>query len=200
MSHTIQTTTELVIQTAYRPHQVHPSAWLAPSAIVVGDVTLAEECGVWFNASLRGDMEAILIGPRTNIQEGAIFHADPGYPAIAGADVTIGHGAIVHGARIGDQAVIGMRAVLLNGAVIGSQSLVGAGSLVTEGKTFPAGVLILGSPAKVIRDLTPDEIERNARAAAIYVQRAKSFRSSISLPPTYYPTENQTGGQPGGTA
>jgi len=186
------------IQTRYRPHQVHPSAWLAPSAIVVGDVTLGEECGVWFNASLRGDMEAILIGPRTNIQEGVIFHADPGYPAIVGADVTIGHGAIVHGARIGDHAVIGMRAVLLNGAVIGPQSLVGAGSLVTEGKTFPAGVLILGSPAKVVRDLTPDEIERNARAAAVYVQRAKSFRSGISLPPTYYPSSGQTRGQPEG--
>ena len=188
-----------MFQTTYRPNQVHPSVWLAPSAIVVGDVTLGEACGVWFHASLRGDTEAILIGPRTNIQEGAIFHADPGYPAIVGADVTIGHGAIVHGARIGDQAVIGMRAVLLNGSVIGPNSLVGAGALVTEGKVFPAGVLILGSPAKVIRDLTPDEIERNRRAAAIYVQRAQAFRNGISLPPTYQPTNSQFGNQSGGT-
>jgi gamma-carbonic anhydrase len=176
-----------MFHTAFRPHQLHPSVWLAPSAIIVGDVTLDEECGVWFNASLRGDMEAIRIGPRTNIQEGAIFHADPGYPAIVGTDVTIGHGAIVHGAQVGDQAVIGMRAVLLNGSVIGAQSLVGAGSLVPEGKTFPSGVLILGSPARVVRDLTPEEIERNLRAATIYVQRAKAFRSGITLPPTYLP-------------
>src|SRR5215213_448115 len=134
--------------TTFRPNQLHPSVWLAPSAIVVGDVTIDEECGVWFNASLRGDMEAIRIGPRTNIQEGAIFHADPGFPAIVGADVTIGHGAIVHGARVGDQVVIGMRATLLNGAEIGAHSLVGAGALVTEGKQFPAGVLIVGSPAR----------------------------------------------------
>ena len=174
-------------QTAFRPHQIHSSVWLAPGAIVVGDVTLAEDCGVWFNASLRGDTEAILIGPRTNIQEGAIFHADPGFPVVVGADVTVGHGAIVHGARIGDQTTIGMRATLLNGSVIGSHSLVGAGSLVTEGKSFPSGVLIVGSPARVVRDLTPEEIERNLRAATIYVQRARAFRSGISLPPSYLP-------------
>ena len=189
-----------MFHTTYRPQQVHPSAWIAPSAIVVGDVTLGESCSVWFHASLRGDIEAILIGPRTNIQEGVIFHADPGYPAVVGADVTIGHGAIIHGARIGDQAVIGMRAVLLNGAVIGPQSLVGAGALVTEGKVFPPGVLILGSPAKVIRDLTLEEIARNRRAAAIYVQRAQAFRSGISLPPTYYPTESQSDNESGETA
>jgi carbonic anhydrase/acetyltransferase-like protein (isoleucine patch superfamily) len=176
-----------MFHTAFRPHQVHPSAWLAPSAIIVGDVTLGEECGVWFNVSLRGDTEALLIGARTNIQEGVIIHADPGFPVVVGADVTIGHAAIVHGARIGNQAVIGMRATLLNGSIIGAQSLVGAGALVTEGKEFPAGVLILGSPAKVVRDLTADEIERNQRAAQIYVQRAKAFRSGLSLPPSYLP-------------
>jgi carbonic anhydrase/acetyltransferase-like protein (isoleucine patch superfamily) len=176
-----------MFHTAFRPHQVHPSAWLAPSAIVVGDVTIDEACGVWFHASLRGDTESITIGPRTNIQEGAIFHADPGYPAIVGADVTIGHGAIVHGAKIGDQTVIGMRATLLNGAEIGSHSLVGAGALVTEGKRFPEGVLILGSPAKIARELTPEEIERNRRAAAIYVERSNAFRSGIVLPPTFLP-------------
>ena len=176
-----------MFHTEFRPHQIHASVWLAPSAIVVGDVTLAEACGVWFNASLRGDTESITIGARTNIQEGAIFHADPGFPVVVGTDVTIGHGAIVHGARIGDQAVIGMRATLLNGATIGAQSLVGAGALVTEGKEFPAGVLILGSPAKVVRDLTPEEIARNQRAAAIYVQRAAAFQRGITLPPSYLP-------------
>jgi carbonic anhydrase/acetyltransferase-like protein (isoleucine patch superfamily) len=174
-----------MFHTTFRPHQLHPTVWLAPSAIVVGDVTLGEACGVWFNASLRGDSERIVVGTRTNIQEGAIFHADPGFPALVGNDVTIGHGAIVHGARIGDGAVIGMRATLLNGATIGAQSLVGAGALVTEGKEFPAGVLIVGSPAKVVRKLTPEEIERNLRAAAIYVQRAQAFRSGLTLPPAY---------------
>lgn len=185
-----------MFQTAFRPQQIHPSVWLAPSAIVVGDVTLAEACGVWFHASLRGDTEAILVGPRTNIQEGAIFHADPGFPVMVGSDVTIGHGAIIHGARIGDHTVIGMRAVLLNGAVIGANSLVGAGALVTEGKVFPPGVLILGSPAKVVRELTPEEIERNRQAAAIYVQRAQAFRNGISLPPSYQPEESLPNSQP----
>lgn len=177
-------------QTTFRPNQIHSTAWLAPSAIIVGDVTLAEECSVWFNASLRGDMEAILIGPRTNIQEGAIFHADPGFPAIVGANVTIGHGAIVHGARVGDSAIIGMRATLLNGATIGPNSLVGAGALVTEGKSFPPGVLILGSPAKIVRELTPEEIEHNKVVAAVYVKRARAFRHNITLPPTYLPSIN----------
>lgn len=179
-----------IFNTTFRPNQIHATAWLAPSAIVVGDVTLAEECSVWFNASLRGDMEAILIGPRTNIQEGAIFHADPGFPAMVGANVTIGHGAIVHGARVGDSAIIGMRATLLNGATIGAHSLVGAGALVTEGKSFPPGVLILGSPAKIVRELSAEEIEHNKRVAAVYVQRAHAFRNNITLPPTYLPGGN----------
>lgn len=180
-----------IFHTTFRPNQIHTAAWLAPSAIVVGDVTLAEDCSVWFNASLRGDMEAILVGPRTNIQEGAIFHADPGFPAIVGANVTIGHAAIVHGARIGDSAIIGMRATLMNGATIGAHSLVGAGALVTEGKSFPAGVLILGSPAKVVRELTHEEIEHNKRVAEIYVQRARAFRHNITLPPSYLLDDNR---------
>jgi carbonic anhydrase/acetyltransferase-like protein (isoleucine patch superfamily) len=173
--------------TAHRPHQIHPTAWLAPSAIVVGDVTLDAEVGVWFHASLRGDMEAIHIGPRSNIQEGAIFHADPGYPAIVGSDVTIGHGALVHGATIGNQTVIGMRAVLLNGATIGANSLVGAGALITEHKVFPAGVLIVGAPAKVVRELTPAEIAKHQRAVALYVLRAQAFRRGLTLPASYQP-------------
>jgi carbonic anhydrase/acetyltransferase-like protein (isoleucine patch superfamily) len=177
--------------TTHRPHQLHPTAWLAPSAIVVGDVTLGEAVSVWFHASLRGDMEAILVGARTNIQEGAIFHADPGFPALVGSDVTIGHGALVHGARIGNGSVIGMRATLLNGAVIGANSLVGAGALVTEGKVFPAGVLIVGAPARVVRELTPAEIEKGRQTAALYVQRAQAFRTGLTLPPSYSP--NSTG-------
>jgi carbonic anhydrase/acetyltransferase-like protein (isoleucine patch superfamily) len=164
--------------TTFRAYQVHESVFIAPGAVVVGDVTLAEACSVWFHASLRGDVESIIVGQRTNIQEGAIFHADPGFPAMVGVGVTIGHGAIVHGARIGDNTVIGMSAVLLNGAQIGADSLVGAGALVTEGKVFPAGSLILGSPAKLVRSLSPEEIARNRHAAEVYVERAHAFRQT----------------------
>jgi carbonic anhydrase/acetyltransferase-like protein (isoleucine patch superfamily) len=167
-----------MFHTAFRPHQVHPSVFIAPGAIVVGDVTLAEDCSVWFHASLRGDTEPILVGAGTNIQEGAIFHADPGFPAIVGAGVTVGHGAIVHGARVGNNVVVGMRAVLLNGAVIGEDSVVGAGALVTEGKDFPPGSLIVGSPAKVVRSLTPAEIDRVRDAAQTYIARARAFKQA----------------------
>jgi carbonic anhydrase/acetyltransferase-like protein (isoleucine patch superfamily) len=164
--------------TGFRPHQIHPSVFIAAGAIIVGDVTLSEECGVWFNATLRGDTDPVFIGPRTNIQEGAIFHADPGFPALLGSDVTVGHGALVHGARVGNNTIIGMRSILLNGAVIGDNSIVGAGALVTEGKSFPSGVLILGSPARVVRELSPEEIERNRYSAEVYVRRAKAFRAA----------------------
>ena len=163
-------------QTRFRPEQVHASVFIGRGAVIVGDVTLAEDCSVWFNATLRGDTAPITIGPRTNVQEGAIFHADPGYPAMVGAGVTVGHGAIIHGAQIGDNTLIGMRAVVLNGAVIGENCIVGANALVTEGKVFPAGFLILGSPAKAVRPLTPEEIEGNRRAMETYVQRARAFK------------------------
>ncbi len=163
--------------TTFRPEQIHPTVFLAQGAIIVGDVTLAEGCGVWFHASLRGDVEPIQIGARTNIQEGAIFHVDPGFPVTVGVGVTIGHGAIVHGATVGDNVIIGMHATVLNGAVIGADSLVGANSLVTEGKQFPAGSLIIGSPARVVRALTPEEIARNRLSAETYVQRAAAFKA-----------------------
>jgi len=162
----------------FRPQQIHPTVFLAQGAIVVGDVTLSEECGVWFHASLRGDVEPIFIGARTNIQESAIFHVDPGFPVRVGVGATVGHGAIVHGATIGDNVIVGMRSTILNGAVIGADSIVGANSLVTEGKQFPAGSLIIGSPARVVRVLTSEEIERNRLAADTYVQRAAAFKAT----------------------
>lgn len=162
--------------TAFRPHQVHPSVYIAPGAIIVGDVSLAENCSVWFNASLRGDSESILVGKCTNIQEGVIFHADPGFPALIGSYVTIGHGAIIHGATVGNNAVIGMRATLLNGARVGENSLVGAGALLTEGKEFPPGSLILGSPARVVRSLRAEEIARHGDMAENYQRRAQAFK------------------------
>jgi carbonic anhydrase/acetyltransferase-like protein (isoleucine patch superfamily) len=160
----------------YRPEQIHETVFVGQGAVIVGDVTLAENCSVWFNATLRGDTDPIRIGPGSNIQEGAIFHADPGFPVSIGAGVTVGHGAVIHGAQVGDNTLIGMRAILLNGVVVGENCLIGANALLTQGKSFPPGSLILGSPAKVIRALTPDEIEQNRTAAQTYVRRAHAFR------------------------
>ncbi len=167
-------------QTTHRPDQLHPTVFVASHAIVVGDVTLTEGCGVWFHATLRGDVEPIHIGPHTNIQEGAVLHVDPGYPVTIGAGVTIGHRAIVHGATVHDNVIIGMGSTVLNGAVIGENSIVGANALVTEGKVFPPGSLILGSPAKVVRSLTEEEVARIRQGAATYVERAAAFKVSPS--------------------
>jgi carbonic anhydrase/acetyltransferase-like protein (isoleucine patch superfamily) len=167
-----------MFHTEFRPDQIHPSVFVGQGAVIVGDVTLAESCSVWFHATLRADTSPISVGPGTNIQEGAMFHADPGYPAVIGRRVTIGHGALIHGAKVGDNTLIGMRAVLLNGVVVGENCLVGAKALLTEGKEFPPGSLILGSPARRIRALTPQEIEQNRRNAAVYVERARAFKAA----------------------
>jgi carbonic anhydrase/acetyltransferase-like protein (isoleucine patch superfamily) len=164
-----------MFNTRFQPDLVDPTAFIGQGAVIVGDVTLAEETSVWFNATLRGDTTPIRVGARTNIQEGCILHADPGFPAIIGQGVTVGHGAIIHGAQIGDNTLIGMRAILLNGVVVGENSIVGAGSLLTQGKVFPPGSLIIGSPAKIIRPLTEEEIEANRTAAAHYVERSRAF-------------------------
>jgi carbonic anhydrase/acetyltransferase-like protein (isoleucine patch superfamily) len=166
------------LDTHFHPETVHPTAFIAPGAVVVGDVTLGEQASVWFNATLRGDVEALHVGARSNIQEGCILHADPGYPTVIGADVTVGHGAVVHGARVGDNCIVGIRAVLLNGSVVGENSIVGACALLTEGKVYPANSLILGMPARVVRELTPDEVAANRSSAARYVERAASFMQS----------------------
>jgi carbonic anhydrase/acetyltransferase-like protein (isoleucine patch superfamily) len=163
--------------TQFRPEQVHPSVFIAPGAVVVGDVTLAQDVSVWFNAVLRGDTELLIISVGTNIQDGAILHADPGYPTTVGAGCTIGHRAIVHGARVGDNTLVGMGAILLNGVIVGENCIVGAGALLTQGKEFPPGSLIVGSPAKVIRELTADEISSNRASAVGYVQKAKAFKA-----------------------
>ncbi len=168
-----------MFDTKFRPEQIAPTAFIAQGAVIVGDVTLDEETSVWFNATLRADTTPVRIGARTNIQEGAIFHADPGFPAIIGQGVTVGHGAIVHGAKVGDNTVVGMGAVLLNGVVVGENCIIGAKALLTEGKEFPPGSLILGSPAKVVRPLTAEEIEHNRAAAARYVERSRAFMAEM---------------------
>jgi carbonic anhydrase/acetyltransferase-like protein (isoleucine patch superfamily) len=169
------------LDTHFHPETVHPTAFIAPGAVVVGDVTLGEQASVWFNATLRGDVEALRVGPRSNIQEGCILHADPGYPTVIGADVTVGHGAVVHGARVGDNCIVGIRAVLLNGSVVGENSIVGACALLTEGKVYPPNSLILGMPARVVRELTAEEVAAHHASAARYTERAAAFSQAGSV-------------------
>ena len=162
--------------TTFQPQLVHPTAFIARGAVVIGDVTLGADVSVWFNAVLRGDSESLRIGASSNIQDGAICHADPDLPLLIGHGVTIGHRAIAHGATIGEGSLIGMGAIVMNGARIGSDCLVGAGALLTEGVVFPERSLILGAPARVIRPVTEDEIAMMRRTAAEYVEKARAFK------------------------
>ena len=157
--------------TTFHPEKTHSSAWIADGAVVVGDVTLHANVNVWFTAVLRGDIESLTIGENTNIQDGAVCHADPGYPLIIGEGVTVGH-------RVGNNSLIGMGAIILNGATIGNNCIVGAGALVTQNKVFPDNSLILGSPAKVVRELSPEEIAMNRQSASHYVSKARAFKST----------------------
>lgn len=153
--------------------------WIARSAQVIGRVDLGARASVWFGAVIRGDNEPITIGPETNIQDNAVLHSDAGSPLCIGAGCTIGHSAIVHGCRLGDNVLIGMGATVLNGAVIGEGSIVGAGALVTGGKEFAPGSMILGSPAKCVRALTDEEITANRHSAASYVANAARFAAGL---------------------
>jgi carbonic anhydrase/acetyltransferase-like protein (isoleucine patch superfamily) len=159
--------------------QLGANAWVADSAQVIGRVRLAPDASVWFGAVLRGDNEWISIGARSNVQEGSVLHTDMGFPLTLGDDVTIGHQVMLHGCAVGDGSLIGIQAVVLNGARIGKNCLVGAGAVVTEGKEFPDNVLILGSPAKVVRELSPEQAARLRASAAFYVDNAKRFRSTL---------------------
>lgn len=159
--------------------EVHPSAYVADSAQVMGAVTLGADSSVWFQTVLRGDTERITVGAGSNVQDGSVLHTDVGYPLTLGERVTIGHGVMLHGCTIGDESLIGIGAVVLNGARIGKHCLVGAGSLVTEGKAFPDGSMILGSPAKVVRQLTPEQIEGLRRSAQHYMDNARRYRAGL---------------------
>ena len=159
--------------------QLADSAWVADSAQVMGDVALAADTSIWFGAVLRGDTETIRIGRGSNIQDLSVLHADVGMPLTVGEDVTVGHQVMLHGCTIGDGSLIGIGAVVLNGAVIGKGCLVGAGALVTEGKVFPDGSMILGSPAKVVRQLSPEQLEGLRRSAQHYVDNARRFRKGL---------------------
>jgi len=159
--------------------RIADSAWVADSAQVMGNVELADDVSVWFGAVVRGDTEIIRIGRRTNIQDMSVLHADAGMPLTLGEDVTVGHKVMLHGCTIGEGSLIGIGAVVLNGARIGKGCLVGAGSLVTEGKEFPDGSMILGSPAKVVRQLTPEQLQGLRLSAKNYVENAQRFRAGL---------------------
>ena len=159
--------------------QVAESAWVAPGAFVIGDVHLGEESSVWYGAVLRGDTEPIRIGARTNVQDGCILHADPGFPAVVGEGCVVGHNAVVHGCEIGDNCLVGMGATILNGAKIGDGSIVAAGAVVPEGREFPPRSLIVGVPAKRVGDLTDEQAADIERGASEYVERAVAHRASL---------------------
>ena len=159
--------------------QVAASVWIADSAQVMGSVELAEDVSIWFGTVIRGDTDTIRIGRGSNIQDGSVLHADQGKPLTVGEGVTVGHQVMLHGCTIGDGSLVGIGAVVLNGARIGRNCLVGARSLVTEGKDFPDGSMIMGSPAKVVRPLRDDEIAGLKRSAAGYVENARRFRGGL---------------------
>ncbi len=159
--------------------RIDPSAWIADNASVIGDVSMAAGASVWYGAVVRGDNALISIGAGSNVQENSVLHTDRGFPLTLGANVTVGHQVMLHGCTIGDGSLIGIQAVVLNGAKIGRNCLVGAGALVTEGKDFPDGSLIIGSPAKVARALTPEQIERLRMSALHYVDNAERHRRGL---------------------
>jgi carbonic anhydrase/acetyltransferase-like protein (isoleucine patch superfamily) len=159
--------------------EIAGDCWIAPDAVVIGKVRILRGASIWFGAVLRGDNEWITIGPNSNVQDHSIIHADPGQPVTIGRGVTIGHRVIVHSAEVCDDSLIGMGAILLNRAKIGARSLVGAGALVTEGKCFEDGKMILGAPAKAVRDLSPEQMAGLEKSAAIYVANARRYADGL---------------------
>ena len=157
----------------------HPDSWTAPTATLIGRVRLEEGASVWFNAVLRGDNELILIGKDSNVQDGAVMHTDMGYPLTLGTGVTIGHNAMLHGCTVGDYSLIGINAVILNGAKIGKYCIIGANSLIGEGKDIPDGSLVMGSPGKVVRELTEQQKRMLEASAAHYVHNAQRYAKEL---------------------
>ncbi len=159
--------------------RIADSAWVADSAQVIGNVELADNASVWFGVEIRGDTETIRIGCGSNIQDCSVLHADHGKPLTIGANVTVGHKVMLHGCTIGDGSLIGIGAIVLNGAKIGKGSIVGAGALVTEGKEFPDGSMIIGSPAKAVRELTTEQQAHLELSALHYIENARRFRDGL---------------------
>lgn len=158
--------------------RVGQRVFIAPNATLIGQCEIKDDVSIWFQSVLRGDLEPIIIGERSNIQDGSVLHTDPGYPCIIGRDVTVGHGCIVHGAVVADRALIGMGAIVLTGAKIGEGALVAAGALVPEGREIPAGWLAMGTPAKPIRELTAAEKERMEKGVMHYLDQKARYLAS----------------------
>ena len=159
--------------------QLAEGAWVAESAEVIGKVEIHQDASVWPKVVIRGDNDLIQIGKGSNVQDASVLHTDPGYPLIIGKQVTVGHQVMLHGCHIGDGSLIGIGAVILNGAKIGKNCLVGAGALVTEGKEFPDGSMILGAPAKAVKELAPEQIAGIHEIADRYVQNAKRYAKTL---------------------
>ncbi len=160
------------------PH-LAAGAWAAETAQLIGRVRLLEDASVWFNAVLRGDNEWITLGARANVQDGAVLHTDMGFPLTLEDEVTVGHQAMLHGCTVGAGSLIGIQAVVLNGATIGRGCIVGAGAVVTEGKAFPDGSLIIGAPARVVREVSPEQMARVRAGALHYVDKARRYAASL---------------------
>ncbi len=153
--------------------------FIAPGAVIVGDVRIGPGSSVWYNVVIRADTEKVVIGARTNIQDNACVHIDPGAPCVIGDDCTLGHGAIVHGATVGDHVLVAMHATVLSRATVGDNVIIGAGALVPEGKSIPGNVIVLGVPGRIARELTPAEEQRVRLNAAAYVWMAQEHRASL---------------------
>ena len=160
--------------------QLDDNVWIAPNATVIGDVRLGANASIWWNATLRGDNDPIHIGANSNIQDGSVLHTDEGIPMHIGENVTVGHLVMLHGCTVGDGSLIGIGSVILNRAVIGKHSIVGANTLIPEGKVFPDRVLIVGSPGKVVRELTDEEVSRLLNSARHYVANADRYRQTLN--------------------
>jgi len=157
--------------------------WIADNATVIGSVVLENNASIWFNAVVRADNDTITIGENSQVQDGAVLHADPGFPLTIGRNVTVGHMVMLHGCTIGDGCLIGIKSLIMNGAVIGKNCLVGANSLIAEGKTIPDGSLVLGSPGRVVRQLSIDEIARVNGTADHYVENFRRYRDGLKIDP-----------------
>ena len=164
----------------YLEHQpkIAPSVYIAPGAMVVGQVELMDKVSVWYNAVIRGDVDGVYIGRTTNIQDGCLLHQNEGIPLIIGEEVTVGHGALLHGCTIGDGCLIGMGAIILTGAKIGKETLIGAGALVKENQEIPEGVLVVGSPARIVRSLSIEERQKLRESSRSYVKTAQEHQRS----------------------
>ena len=164
-----------IVKVGGKEPRIGRNVFIASTAYVIGDVEIGDDVSIWPHAVVRGDEDKIVIGPESNVQDGVVIHTDAGYPVIIGRGVSIGHRAVVHGARIGDEVIIGMGSIIMNGAEIGSESIVGAGAVVTQGMKIPPRSIVVGVPAKVIRQATDEDVEYIRRNYRVYVELARMY-------------------------